>query len=923
MAKIDADRNLLFGILALQMDFISREALIRAMSTWAVEKAKPLAQILVEQSALRADARGLLEALVHKHLEIHDNDAGQSLAAVGSIGGVHDDLKQVADADVQGSLQSLGNSRPRDDQFATRAPTVGTPSSSGLRFRILRPYARGGLGEVFVAEDQELHREVALKEIQSRQADNPESRARFLLEAEVTGGLEHPCIVPVYGLGAYPDGRPFYAMRFIRGDSLDDAIRRYHQKEGPTGEKAVEFRKLLDSFLDVCNAIEYAHSRGVVHRDLKPSNIMLGKFGETIVVDWGLAKPLGAVELTLQSEEHPLKPSAISGTVETMAGAAVGTPQFMSPEQAIGRLEMLGPLSDIYSLGATLFAVLTGQPPFAVADVGEVLHRVQRGDFRRPRQIDVRVPPALEAICLKAMALKPPDRYTSARALADDIEHWLADEPVVAYREPLGPRLGRWARRHRSLVAGAAALLLTAVAALTVSTVLISREQARTLEARQRAEENFHTALRAVNDMLTEVAEEQLANEPRMEKKRRALLVKAKNYYEQFLDERGSDPNLRKETALAYQRLADISRLLGDNVTARTDYDRAIALLGPLIADTHGDPALRQVLAESYCYLGEVQRVTGKNAEAQEAYEQALDQQKRLAAEFPDRPAFRQDLARTHYNLGILFKDSQRPQLSEKAFGEAVLILKRLVADYPNEPTYQQHLARAYLNLGPVLRASGRPKEAETVYQQALRLQTGLVATDPLNPAFRYELAVTDNNLGFLLESMQRHAEATKVHHDAVRLLNELMVQFPSVPVYRKELANSQNNLAIVLARTGDKPAAEQNWRQALTIFEKLAAETPDVPDYEAGVGMVLGNLGWLALQQKDLIKACSNLEDGIRHVKRAHLANPDRPLYFRLLREQYSYLIDALDQLGRKSEAADRRKQLAELESKKAAPAP
>ena len=169
-------------------------------------------------------------------------------------------------------------------------------STLPTRYRILRPHAEGGLGAVFVANDEELHREVALKEILERHAHNTENRLRFLLEAEVTGGLEHPGIVPVYGLGQYEDGRPYYAMRFIRGESLKSAITQFHLADNPDrdpGERALSLRRLLTHFVDVCEAIAYAHSRGVLHRDLKPANVMLGKYGETLVVDWGLAKPLG------------------------------------------------------------------------------------------------------------------------------------------------------------------------------------------------------------------------------------------------------------------------------------------------------------------------------------------------------------------------------------------------------------------------------------------------------------------------------------------------------------------------------------------------------------------------------------------------------------------------------------------------------
>src|SRR5207302_1452341 len=168
------------------------------------------------------------------------------------------------------------------------------------------------------------------------------------------GGLEHPGVVPVYGLGQYADGRPFYAMRFIKGDSLKDTIERFHKSAAPwgTGERALELRKLLGRFLDVCNAIAYAHSRGVLHRDLKPGNVMLGQFGETLVVDWGLAKPGQLAEPVTATGERPLRPPPESGSAATQMGRAMGTPAYMSPEQAAGHLDLVGAASDVYSLGA-------------------------------------------------------------------------------------------------------------------------------------------------------------------------------------------------------------------------------------------------------------------------------------------------------------------------------------------------------------------------------------------------------------------------------------------------------------------------------------------------------------------------------------------------------------------------------------------
>jgi serine/threonine protein kinase len=237
----------------------------------------------------------------------------------------------------------------------------------------------------------------------------------------------------------------------------------------------------------------------VLHRDLKPSNIMLGDFGETLVVDWGLAKAIGRSPETEDEEAHLERTTdpVLSPTDSelTRTGQALGTPAYMSPEQAAGRLDQLGPTSDGYSLGATLYHLLTGKAPFEKSDVGEVLNKVQKGDFAPPRQVNAQVPAALEAICLKAMAREPQARYASAKALADDLEHWLADEAVTAHAEAWPARLARRARHHRGLVGSAAAVaavgLTVAIAAWLVreATERQEKEQAlRGIAEEQRGE---------------------------------------------------------------------------------------------------------------------------------------------------------------------------------------------------------------------------------------------------------------------------------------------------------------------------------------------------------------------------------------------------------------------------------------------------
>ena len=314
-----------------------------------------------------------LESLVRRHVEKNGGNLERSLAAVAPSPALVSGLRQIGEPELDATLAQLSNRSGDapglfDPNALTRAgldldpdatsdhlPGLGQPTSDGARFHVLRPHARGGIGMVSVALDSELHREVALKEILPNQAANFASRTRFLLEAEITGRLEHPGVVPVYGMGTTADGRPFYAMRFVRGETFKEAIESYRKVEEAPGrdrsEQTLALRHLLSRFLNVCNTIAYAHSRGVIHRDLKPSNIMLGPYGETLIVDWGLAKVKGRDDPgEAASAEATLLPSSGPGSGETEQGTIVGTPAYMSPEQAEGRLSSVGPASDVYSL---------------------------------------------------------------------------------------------------------------------------------------------------------------------------------------------------------------------------------------------------------------------------------------------------------------------------------------------------------------------------------------------------------------------------------------------------------------------------------------------------------------------------------------------------------------------------------------------
>ena len=471
----DPARNLLFGLLAFQNNFIDRAALLAAFGEWTAEKSRPLGQILAAQGDLRRVARPDRRPRLGSIWPATTTVAERSLAALTPIDLLLGaDLDSLADSDIRATLSHVSTARTgeRSDSTIDVPGMVGASTSAGVRFRVLRPLSKGGMGIVSVALDTELDRSIALKEIREAAADNPEYRARFLAEAEITGKLEHPGIIPIYGLGTYGDGRPFYAMRLIRGDktgSLLDAIERFYKEPDPGG-RVVEFRSLLGRFLDVCNALAYAHSKGVLHRDLKPQNVMLGPFGETLVVDWGLAKTAGddrPMPAASDGEQVRLNLSGSEFT-PTQAGSAFGTPEYAPPEQMTGDLPNIGPRSDVYGLGAILYCLMTGQAPFSRKgiDLGELIQKIEAGDFPRPRQVRADTDKPLEAICLKAMSLKPADRYESVRALAADVEHYLADEPVSAYREPWTARARRWTKRHRTAVVATFAALVVGIVGL-------------------------------------------------------------------------------------------------------------------------------------------------------------------------------------------------------------------------------------------------------------------------------------------------------------------------------------------------------------------------------------------------------------------------------------------------------------------------
>ncbi len=493
---MDTDQNLLFGVLALQVDLLDAGQFAEACSAWAARKTQPLAALIQERGWISAAERAHVEFLLHRKLRKHGGDAHASLIAV-SDDRARGVIAGIADVDVRQSLAELST---REDR--TLISTVAHEPGSRQRYTLTGLHAHGGIGQVWLALDGDLGRQVALKELRPERAGDTALASRFIEEARITGQLEHPGIVPVYELARRPDdGQPFYTMRFIHGRTLAEAARNYHDRRQAGESRPLELIALLNAFVAVCNAVAYAHSRRVIHRDLKPQNVVLGDFGEVVVLDWGLAKladrpdDMGALESVALDGD--------SSRRATMAGQVLGTPAYMAPEQAQGRLDQINHRTDVYGLGAILYEILVGQPPFGGAPTLDVLRLVINDPPARPRSVVPATPQALEAVCLKALAKEPAARYESARVLADEVRHFLADEPVREYTEPIPVRAARWMRRHRTLVSGVAVLLLTVTAATVAGLVLLGRKNQEVAAERNTARVAADQS-QAVNAFLTD-----------------------------------------------------------------------------------------------------------------------------------------------------------------------------------------------------------------------------------------------------------------------------------------------------------------------------------------------------------------------------------------------------------------------------------
>jgi serine/threonine-protein kinase len=869
-----ADRNLLFGILAVQMDFITRDQLVEAMNAWVLAKQRPLGDILVERGALGADDHALLAPMVERHIAKHGGDPARSLAVLSSVVSARNALASVADAEVRASLQQVPESPQTQAKIEAPSTVVGEPPASlGTRYLIERSHARGGLGEVFVARDQELNRKVALKHIQEQHADDPARRSQFLQEGEITGALEHPGIIPIYGLGQYPDGRPFYAMRFVQGDSLLAAIDHFHRPPAPlgAGERNVAFRALLGRFLDVCNAVAYAHRRGVLHRDLKPGNIMLGEFGETLVIDWGMAKLLKATSGTSTGPDDlpPAEPvTPAHEALATVGRGAHGTPGYMSPEQAGGRSDELGPATDVYSLGAILFHILTGRPPLTKED-GDVVGRTIRGDLPSVRQLNPGSSRSLEAICRKALAFRPAERYPSVQALAADVRQWLADEPVSACREPLGVRARRWVRKHPRLVAGAAAALLVGLLGSLGGSVLLGAKN-RELERTNNRLDEANTELISTNTRLDEAKTslEGALSRERSERRRADNRTRlADQRFTVALDA------FNRQVVAAHTLL---SKRPGTAELRKAIMGEAVEGLQKLIREAERTQEAEHCRVLAHVALGDVYlQIDGNVSKANREYQLALGLSKRLADADPKDARAQRDLSFSFDKIGDVLLRQGKVQQALGQYREGLKIRQRLADADPKNAQAQRDLSISFDKIGNVLLRLGEAQKALEHFREGHKIAERLADADPRDAQAQRNLSLFFNRTGNVLLQQGEVQKALEHFREGRKIAQRLADADPKDALAQRDLFLSFNNIGNTLLQQGDVQKALEHFREMLKIAQRRADADPRNAQAQRDLSISFEKIGDLLLQQGKLQQALELYREDLKIVQRCADADP------------------------------------------------
>jgi serine/threonine protein kinase/tetratricopeptide (TPR) repeat protein len=752
----------------------------------------------------------------------------------------------------------------RSDAGGRRGEEAGPAARQIGEYRIVREIGRGGMGIVYEAHQRSLNRQVALKILPFAAVLDQRQIARFRNEAQAAAQLHHPHIVPVFAVGQ-EQGVYYYAMQYIDGQSLEQTIaelrderergaadstnargaangstttmqfaaasRSPYRRSPPNGDL---FRTVARLGKEAAEALQHAHEHGILHRDIKPSNLLVDGQGKLWITDFGLAR--------MQSDNGV-----------TLTGDLVGTLRYMSPEQA-GGSTLVDARTDVYSLGATLYELITLSHAHQGEDRPTLLRHITSDEPVPPRKINPAVPIDLETIVLGAMAKSPNERYMSAQAMVDDLERFLAGKPTLARRPTVVDRIGKWARRHRALVAVAACAVVLLSVVSVVGMVLLAREQAQTSAALANAERSGREArdsLERADRHLREARgavdhfgigfSDKLAELPGAEGVRRDLLLDTLAYYRQFAKDAGDDPQLRQETAVAHFKSGAIAAKLGAVTDAIAEYETAQKLLKQLAeADpTRAEP--RAQLGVSHNNLGLLFAGRSETDRAQREFGEAIAIQQRLVNERTRDGQFAGELAESQANLGLLLDQLGDSQAAELSLRAAVDVLRPLTDAKPDEPSVVRNLAIALNNLSFVLRSRDAAAAAKSS-REAIDILERLAADSPQGGGYQGDLALCYNNLAALESQKGRWAAAIERHRQAIRLQEQMARKSPGVVRHRSDLAISMNNLGVTYCRASKPAEADAAFAQSRDMFIHLADDYPDEVAYRSSLAALLNN---------------------------------------------------------------------------------
>jgi len=692
------------------------------------------------------------------------------------------------------------------ETIAYAAPPTARPWPDVPGYAIEAELGRGGMGVVYRAQQLNLRRVVALKMLISGPLASPVLLARFRTEAEAVARLAHPNIVQIYETGESA-GQAFFSMEYVTGGSLADRTR-----TGPLPP-----REAAEIAATLARAVDFAHRQGIVHRDLKPANVLLTGDGTPKIADFGLAKQLA------------------SDSRHTYTGDVMGSPSYMSPEQARGATAQIGPPCDIYSLGAILYELLTGRPPFLGQDTMETLVLVLHEDPLPPRRLTPRVPRDLETIALKCLDKSPRARYASAAELAEDLERFLAGRPVLARPAGIVEQTIKWARRRP---AWAALIAVTMVSAATLVSygAWKNRQLSAALSAEQsqrlRAEGNFRKALDVADRRLTRAGQDP-----------QRLLAEELSFYDEIRKQPGSDAQILYERGLAARRAGDILRLMGNVPQSEHAYAEAIRLLEGLAATVPESEDYRRDLAASHNGLAQLWQETDRAAESEGHYLAGAKLLAQLAAERPADTDFPRQLGVVWNNLGIYLSRAGRLDEAAAAHEKAVSLRRPLAERFSDRAEFRLDTAISLANLAAVKAKLKDNAAALALLREALRLRESLPEVMTAESEFRLATASLQNNLGAALAAGGESLGASDAYRQAITTLERLAQDYPLVLGYQSMLADAYTNLGLNEASGGRFPSARKAFARAAEVWEKLAGSDPSNKSYSDNAERVRGFL--------------------------------------------------------------------------------